>query len=563
MLTQIHISNLITIHELHLDFKSGTTVITGETGAGKSILIDAIELALGGRASTDVVRPGQDKADISICFDVSRLSDAKQWLKNYDLDQGSNECILRRTIHQDGRSRSFINGMPTTLQPLRDLSELLIQIHGQHEHQSLLKTDAQRNMLDSYAGHQHLVDLVHSLAEEWQTRNREINELRERMEERSTRGDFLKFQLQELEDLHLTQDEFQTLDLEHKQLAHAGELLQNINHALILLTDDEEQCAANSLNQALQALETVQKVDPKIKNWTDSIKNAIIHVSDTEDELRRYLESIDLDPERLQWVDQRIGTLFDMARKHKVAPHELFDLQQKLAAEFKDLETSDTQLADLSKQLAAIESKYNENAVKLSKSRQQAANKLASEITKTIHELSLPHADFHIHFEKEDSARRSIHGLEKIIFQIKTNAGQSLQPLAKIASGGELSRVGLAIHMATANQHTTPSLIFDEVDVGVGGGTAEMVGKLLRRLGETHQVFCITHQPQVAALGHHHLSVAKCHKENSTHTEVQFLTATQKINELARMLGGVEITKKTVAHARELVEKAVQIQTTC
>lgn len=555
MLTQIHISNLITIHELQLEFQSGTTVITGETGAGKSILIDAIELALGSRATANIVRPGQDKAEISICFDVSKLTDAKQWLKNYELDQGTNECILRRTIHQDGRSRSFINGMPTTLQPLRELSELLIQIHGQHEHQSLLKTDIQRNMLDRYAKHQHLVDSIYAIAEEWHLRYREIAELQKIMTERHSRGEFLKFQLHELNELHLTQDEFQALDLEHKQLAHAGELLQNINQALNILTNNEESNALHSLNHALQALETVQKIDPKISQWLESIKTAIIQISDVEDELYRYLENVDLDPERLQWVDQRITILFDTARKHKVAPHELFDLQQKLASEYHELETSDARLSGLTQKLNNLEKKYNDTANKLSISRKQSAKKLSQEITKTIHELSLPQAEFHIHFEYDDAMCISANGLEKIIFQIKTNTGQTLQPLAKIASGGELSRIGLAIHMATAGQHATPSLIFDEVDVGIGGGTAEIVGKLLRRLGHTHQVLCITHQPQVAALGHYHLRVAKMQKENLTHTHFQLLSLTEKINELARMLGGVEITKKTLDHARELVEK--------
>lgn len=554
MLTQLHISNLITIHELHLDFKTGTTVITGETGAGKSILIDAIELTLGARANTDVVRTGQDKADISVCFDVSRLPEAKQWLKNYDLDQNSNECILRRTIHQDGRSRCFINSMPTTLQPLRELGELLIEIHGQHEHQCLLKPDVQRSLLDRYAGHQHLLDSVHTLADEWQTINQEINELRKLLSERNSRSDFLKFQLRELEALHIVQDEFQRLDLEHKQLSHAGELLQNINHALHFLSDNEEANASLFLNQALEALETIQKVDPKIHAWIESIKNALIHVSDVEDELRRYLDSVDLDPERLQWVDQRIGTLFDTSRKHKVAPHELFDLQNKLSAELSHLEMSDSRLIDLSKKIEMIAKKYEEAANQLSKSRFEAANKIAAEITKTIQTLALPHAEFKVQLEQENLLRISPYGLEKIIFQIKTNAGHTLQPLAKIASGGELSRVGLAIHMATASQQSTPTLIFDEVDVGIGGGTAEIVGKLLRQLSKTHQVICITHQPQVAALGHHHLLANKQHQSNNTYTQIRFLSSTEKINELARMLGGIEITKKTLAHARELVE---------
>jgi len=555
MLTQLHIHNLVTIQELHIEFHPGTTVITGETGAGKSILIDAIELALGSRASPDIVRLGQEKADVSLCFDVSKLPEARQWLKNYDLEQNTHECIIRRTVHRDGRSRSFINGMPTTLQPLRELSELLIQIHGQHEHQSLLKPDVQRMLLDRYAGHQQWVDAVYTLAEEWQQLQREIHALHGLIEERNTHGEFLKFQLQELEDCHITPDEFQQLDIEHKQLAHAGELLQHINHALHSLTEQEEYNALQALNQALQALEVIQQVDPKISAWVETIKSVIIDVSDLEDELHRYLDRVNLNPERLQWLEERIRTLFDIARKHKVGPHELLDLQKKLAAEFNELATSDARLGELISKRDIVESKYADTAKKLSAGRHLAAKKLAEEITAMMQQLSLLDAEFHVHFEYDTTPMIAPHGTEKIIFYIKTNLGQSLQPLAKIASGGELSRIGLALHLATASQHATPSLLFDEVDVGVGGGTAEIIGKLLRRLGTSHQVLCITHQPHVAALGHQHIRVAKTVQENMTLTHIQALTQHERVQELARMLGGVEITPKTLAHAQELVEK--------
>jgi DNA repair protein RecN (Recombination protein N) len=559
MLIQIHISNLVTIQELHLDIAAGTTVLTGETGAGKSILIDAIELALGSRITGNIVRPGQEKADISICFDVSKLPAACAWLKNYDLNTDSHECIIRRSITHDGRSRSYINGMPSTLQPLRELSELLIDIHGQHEHQCLLKSDKQREIVDRYAGHYDLVDKVEVLADEWQQLNREIAALRKKADDRSSRSEFLKFQLQELEELQLSPDEFSSLDLEHKQLAHADELLQHINLAVNCLSDNEEVNALHTLNQALQSLETVQRVDPKISAWIDSLKNALILVSDTEDDLRRYLESVELDPERLQKIELRIGTLFDLARKHKVAPQELYDFQLKIAAELAELETSDERLSELANQLLVIEKNYYVTANKLTLSREKTGKKLAVEITQIIQTLALPYAQFEIHFEKEDAARISPAGLEKVLFHIKTNTDQPLQPLHKVVSGGELSRIGLAIHMATATQHTISTLIFDEVDVGIGGGTAEIVGKLLRQLGKTHQVICITHQPQVAAQGHQHLCVEKVTQQGSTHTKVSLLNDAQKIQELARMLGGVEITKKTIAHAKEMLEMCAEV----
>ncbi len=554
MLNHLLIKNLVTIQELNLELQSGTTVITGETGAGKSILIDAIELALGDRATTDVIRTGQDKVDISINFDLTQLPEARAWLKSYDLESETGDCIIRRTISKDGRSRSFINGMPTTLQPLRELSEKLINIHGQHEHQALLKSDMQRILLDRYAKHPLLVDEVAALAEEWQALTKEMHELRTLTEERNQRGEFLNFQLQELQNLNLTPDEFNQLDLEHKQLAHAGELLQNINFSLNCLAENEETNALASLHQAIQSLEAVQRVNPKITDWVASLKSAMIIISDTEDDLHRYLESVDLDPARLQWLEQRIGTLFDTARKHKVAPHELYDLQQKIAAELKALVTSDERLLELKQKQQAIEKNYQIVATKLSESRKKAGKKISAEITKVIRELSMPNGEFFLLLEPEKSTALSVHGLEKIYFQIKTNAGQTPQLLTKIASGGELSRISLAIHMATAEQHTTPSLIFDEVDVGIGGGTAEIVGKLLRRLGETHQILCITHSPQVASQGHHHLQVAKTSDKQSTLTHVQPLETSEKIAEIARMLGGVALTQKTLEHAREMVE---------
>jgi DNA repair protein RecN (Recombination protein N) len=554
MLMQLNISNLITIHELSLEFFPNTTVITGETGTGKSILIDAIELALGGRASDQIVRPGQEKADISLCFDISTQPNAQAWLKNYDLEQGASECIIRRTISKDGRSRSYINGMPTTLQPLRELSELLIDIHGQHEHQSLLKSEKQREMLDDFAVHPQLVNKVSTLAQNLKNLHNEIAELRSLTEKRSARSEFLSFQLRELTELHIAPDEFQTLDQEHKQLAHAGELLQNMNLTLNCLTENEEQNALSYLNQALEAMETVQHVDPKIADWIENLKSAIIQVNDTENELHRYLNSVELDPERLAWVEERISTLFNLARKHKISPNELYEFQEKISAELDELENSDERLSELTQRLKTMEEEYQDAAKKLSQSRLKAAKKLSSEITTTIRELALPHAEFQVALDQDISTLFSPHGLEKIIFQIKTNTGQPMQSLAKIASGGELSRIGLAIHIATAEQHTISTLIFDEVDVGISGSTAEIVGKLLRRLGKTHQVLCITHLPQVAAQGHQHIQVEKINLENATETRIHSLNADEKINEIARMLGGVAITKKTLEHAREMVE---------
>ncbi len=555
MLMHVMIKNFVTINELSLDFSSGTTVITGETGTGKSILIDAIELALGRRVSDYVLNPDQEKTDISLTFDISKIPHAKAWLQHYDLAQGTDECIIRRTVNKENRSRSFINGLPTTLQPLRELSELLIDIHGQHEHQSLLKSEKQREMLDDFAGHVSLVTQLNFLAEEYRRVQDEIATLRTLTQERNLRAEFLSFQLNELDALHITPDEFQLLDHEHKQLAHADELVQNMHLALNCLTENEEQNALQCLNQALHALESIQHVNQKISPWIDNLKNALIQINDTENELRRSLETVEMDPNRLTQIEERISTLFNLARKHKISPNELYEFQQKLAAEFRDLEKSDERLTELANKLSEIEQQYQEIAKKLSRSRRSAAEKLEKEISALIHQLALPKAEFNIVLDQENCPAFSAHGLEKIIFKIKTNAGP-LQPLAKIVSGGELSRISLAIHIATAEQHTIPTLIFDEVDVGISGSTAEIVGKLLRRLGKTHQVLCITHLPQVAAQGLHHIRVEKETRKDVTKTHIQFLSVEDKIQEIARMLGGVAITQKTLAHAREMVENS-------
>ncbi len=554
MLIQIDITNLVTIQQVHLDLQAGTTVITGETGAGKSILIDAIELALGSRATGDMVRAGQEKADISITFDIRKLPDVKNWLQQHDLYDDSDECIIRRTVQKDGRSKSYINSTPSTLQLLRELSDLLINIHGQHEHQALFKPETQREMLDKYAGHHDFTSSVANLSREWHSVTAILENLRKANHERTSRGEFLRFQLNELEELQLSADEFQALDNEHKKLANSGELLQNMNLALNNLSEQENHNALSSLNHALGALENVQQYDTKIQAWVDNMRSAIIQLSDTENELRHHLEHIDLDPERLQWIEARIGSLFDMSRKHKVKPEELFALQQRIASELSVLNTSEERILELEQQRQTIAANYEKSAKKLSDSRAKFAKKLTKEITDIIHELSLPHGKFHIEFVS-DVAAFSPFGIEKIIFQITTNIGQPLQPLAKVASGGELSRISLAIHMATAEQHTIPTLIFDEVDVGISGGTAEIVGKLLRRLGTTHQLLCITHLPQVAAQGQQHLLVEKRHEKEATFSHIHALDAKEKIHELARMLGGVEITKKTIEHAKEMLEK--------
>jgi DNA repair protein RecN (Recombination protein N) len=554
MLTQIHIINLATIEQVHLDLSSGTTVITGETGAGKSIIMDAIDLALGGRASPHLIRANQDKMDIRLCFDLGDFKTLPDSLKNSDFDLQTQECIVRRTITRDGRSRTFINDLPVTLPVLREFSEALVDIHGQHEHQSLLKPEKQRELLDRFGNHQELCATVRELAEQHKALTQELLEMQHSSQQRDERRDFLRFQCHELEALHLQPDEWQALEAEHKQLAHADTVLQNLTFALAILSQEEEKNVAALLHRVAKALESIKEVNPLITQWAITLHTATLQLDDMGNEIRHYLDTVDLNPARLQAVEQRIQAIHDVARKYKTSPAELPTLIEKIKKELTGLEENATNIAELLKKQEALEKCYREHAQQLSEQRIHAAQKLAQEITHTIQTLALPHAEFQIALVKEDENTIAAHGLEKITFLVKTNRGAAFHPLAKIASGGELSRISLAIHLATAEQHTIPTLIFDEVDVGIGGGTAELVGKLLRRLGKTHQVLCITHLPQVAAWGNQHIAVEKIDQPDQTYTQLRALTLADKIKEIARMLGGIHITATTLKHAQEMLE---------
>jgi DNA repair protein RecN (Recombination protein N) len=553
MLNQIHIRDLATIEELHLNLHENCTMITGETGAGKSIFIEAIELALGARAAANMIRPDKERADISLGFDITHFTKVIDWLKQYDLYQDTNECIVRRVITNDGRSRSYINGLPSTLQLVRELGELLFHLHGQYEQQVLFKADNQREIIDRYAEQLPLANEVKQLADEWKAITQQIKKLREKSAEREERCDYLRFQLDELSALQLKAGEWDTLETEHHKLTRSDDLLHNLQHALTLLADDDNHNVLSALNELRKSLESIQSVDKKATGWLATLNSTLIQLGDLEVELRDYLESTEIDPARLQYIEQLVTQMFDLARKHKIKPDELLGMENKLKTEFDTLNSSDETLEILTKKQQTLAEKYAHVAATLSKNRALFATTFAKKITESIRHLSLPHAEFSVALEKNHDDNLSPHGLEKIIFLIKTNPDQSPQPLAKVVSGGELSRLSLAVHLALAHQTSTPTLIFDEVDTGVGGATAEKIGKLLRQLGETYQVFCVTHLPQVAAMGHHHLLVEKYFIEKKTHTRLRLLDTGDKTNEIARMLGGEKITQKTLEHAEEML----------
>lgn len=553
MLHSLNIQNFTIIDELTLEFKSGMTVLTGETGAGKSILIDALLLALGDRTDSKVIRTDSERCVVNATFAIQQLPAAQQWLSSHEL-VSDDECLLRRIITADGRSKAFINGQVVPLQLLRELGNILIGIHGQHEHQALLKPDKQRVMLDAYAGHGALCKKVQNLYQQWRKTQEALQTLQTQNSERSARSELLRYQVNELDKLALQADELIELDKEQRQLANADRLLENCQTAISLLGDNEDGNALTLLNTIHQQLLTVQNIDPKINNTVELINSAIIAAQEAESELRHYLDQVELNPERLNWVEQRLSAIHDVARKHRVAPAELCELHTRFAQELNQLENHDVHLQQLQQELTQFAQAYLQAAAELSLSRQRATQRLMPLVEKSIRQLGMPQGRFIVQLETLADQQFTSFGLERVEFQVSANPGQPLQPLAKVASGGELSRISLAIHVLTAQNDATPTLIFDEVDSGIGGGTAEVVGRLLRDLSAHTQVLCVTHLPQVAALGHQHLQINKTLSKKSTKTEVISLDQRAKINEIARMLGGVKITEHTLAHAQEMVE---------
>lgn len=554
MLTQIHIRDLATIEALHLNFQTGSTMITGETGAGKSIFIEAIELGLGARGSANLIRPGKEKAEINLCFDITNFPRVIARLQELELHHDANECIIRRVLTSDGRSRCYINGTPANVQLVKELGDMLFHLHGQHEQQVLLKGDTQREMLDRYADHLDLAQKVKALAELNKVIAGKIETLQNESQKRAERSDYLRFQLEELATLNLKPGEWEVLEKDHNKLSHAEELIHLLQHAIHKLSEDEQDTLILTLKELRKTIESMQALEPKAKDWLANIDNVLIQVNDLESEIQNYLENIEIDPATLKALEDRLSQAFNLARKHKIAPTDLYKFQEKMIQELQAINSSDDEIENLIKQRDEITSQYTTAANILTKQRQSAACKLEQEITQIIRSLSLPHGEFRIGFELTPTDMQPLHGTERIVFQIKTNPDQTLQPLTKVISGGELSRLSLALHLALAHKTNIPTLVFDEVDTGLSGATAEKIGKLIRKLGNAYQVFCITHQPQVAACGHYHVLVEKNFIEQTTHTKLRLLTQQEKEQEIARMLGGEKITKKTLAHAQEVLK---------
>jgi DNA repair protein RecN (Recombination protein N) len=554
MLTQLRVRDFAIVEELELELALGMTAVTGETGAGKSILVDAIGLLLGDRADSGTIRQGAERTDISAVFDLDPLPAARAWLAERDLDS-ERECHLRRVVASNGRSRNYINGVPQPAQALRELGELLVDIHGQHEHQSLLRRDSQRQLLDDYAGNQALVTELEGHYRTWNRLRQELRDLRQASNERDARFDILRYHLRELAALNLAAGEVAEMESEQRRLANASQLLETGQRLLGWLTEGDEDSVADRLNQSLRELDALSRLDARLAPVSELLNAALIQVQEASGELRGYVQDLDLDPEHLARVEQRLAAAHQLARKHRLAAEELPALRTRLEAELDTLEHSETRLEELQQAVQNALTAYRAGADQLSERRAAAARELGERVSKALAELGMPGGRFAIVLERLDKPTPG--GLETVEFQVSANPGQPLRPLAKVASGGELSRISLAIQVITAHAARIPTLIFDEVDTGIGGGVAEVVGRQLRTLGGNRQVLCVTHLPQVAAQAHQQLKVEKQTDGESTHTQVLPLNTDERVTEIARMLGGLELTANTLAHAREMLENAV------
>lgn len=555
MLLHLSIHNYAIVEHLDLELQRGMSVISGETGAGKSIMLDALGLTLGDRADSSVVRTGADKADILASFDLNDIPDARAWLAERDLEAESS-CILRRVITAEGRSRAYINGTPCSQADLRALGELLIDIHGQHEHQSLLKTDTHRRLLDEYSGSQELARQVQQAAQRWRQIRQTLERLSNSSDEQRARHQLLSYQLEELEALALEENELEQLEHEHKNLTNAEQLLGTCRQVVDMCSESDAGNILSALTASLQRLTAFQNQPNALAEAVNLLTSAQIQVEEAVGELNRFLDHFDADPERQQFLEERLGHIYTLARKHRVQPSELPTLQKRLLEELENLNADDDALQRLDEELAACSRHYHDKAAELSNIRQQAAQALACAVEAEIQRLGMPGGQFSISLKAAAADEHPPHGLEQVEFLVSANPGQPLRPLAKVASGGELSRISLAIQVITAQTSRIPTLVFDEVDVGIGGPTAEIVGQLLRRLGERGQVLTVTHLPQVAAQGHHHLFVHKARGKNETHTAVAILQDHERVEEIARMLGGVELTEQALAHARQMIGAA-------
>lgn len=552
LLKHLHIRDFAVIEEVDIAFNDGLTVFTGETGAGKSIMVGALGLVLGDRSDSGIVRTGCERTEITAIFDIENENGIQSVLAEQEIGC-EDELILRRVINKDGRSRAYVNGSSVPAQLLRALGERMVDIHGQHTHQSLLKADVQRNLLDEFGNHQQQLNEVKDAWKLWHATELELQSLSGDNRDHDAQMTLLQYQIQELEALNPGESKFSDVEEEYGRLSNANRILEVCQETLQQLSDDEHS-TQSQISHCLNELQDIQKFDQSLSSVIDLLNNATIQVSEASDELRHYLDRLELDPEKLKAVEDKLGALHDMARKHKIQPEELTDHLLTLQEELHKLENSEARYRELLTLQETTIEQYRKAAARLNQCRQQSAHRLSDDITKKLYELGMPGGQFSIEISDIGKNTPLQHGMDKIGYLVSLNPGQPLQPLSKVASGGELSRISLAIQVTGSKDKGIPTLIFDEVDSGIGGGVAEIVGKLLHSLSDKRQIFCVTHLPQIASQGDHHMQVAKATHAGTTLTRVSELNKEERVDEIARMLGGVKITEQTLAHAKEMLK---------
>lgn len=545
MLLHLTVRDFALVRALDIDYASGLTVITGESGAGKSILLGALGMVLGDRASTDSIRPGAAKADISAEFSIANNPLVQTFLAHRELSDGeqNERCMLRRVINREGRSRAFVNGIPVNRQDLRQLSQHLIDIHAQDDHQQLLQRDVQLRLLDDFGVDAALRARVRDDYLAWQETKTRLVSLQQKLGTHGDRAALVAYQVEELDAAHIQDGEIADIESEHRRLSQLTDLQANTSRALELLEDD------NPVPKLAQRIQALQDDHEALSAAQDLLKSAQNHLEEATTELRRYQDSLESQPETLQELESRLETIHALARKHRVAPEELSTHHSALQAELADIGGGKEELESLQAELVQLEGSYNRSADKLTKARIKAAEPFCKSISAYLDALGIKNGKLSIKFHTTGNSA----GAETVEYYVQTNPKFPAGPLSKIASGGERARIGLAIQVVAAEKTQLPSLVLDEADVGVGGTTADTLGRMLRTLAQHTQVLCVTHAPQIAALGEHHLLVSK---DPELDTTISPLSKNQRIAELARMLGGAEITDKTRAYARSLIANA-------
>lgn len=552
MITELFIQNFTIIEKTQISFQAGMTVLTGETGAGKSILLDALGLLLGNRANTQWIRPVAEQADISAIFHIEDQPAIQQHLKAESFPY-DDELIIRRILNTEGRTKALINGIPATVQQLKNLAPLLVHVHGQHDHHALLKPQHQLDNLDAFAQQPAATTAVKAAYQTVQQTAAALETARQQAEATAAQQELLTYQVTELDSIALGEQEYAEINALHQQLTHAQALITGSQQLVDALQDAPENALLDQLARQQQELETLATIDPQLHDTTTLLNEAQIALQEACNTLKHYHERLDVDPEQQQHITQRLQTCLELARKHQVSPAELYTHHQALQAQLAALSQHSDHLEALQQAYETAQTAYQTAARTLSQHRQTAAKTLGKAVTTQLKTLGFPYGEFVVELQY-DATRYQPHGSDQIQFQVRTNQGQPLQPMQTVVSGGELSRISLAIQMLTAAQKTTPTLIFDEVDTGVGGAIAEVIGQLLHQLGDNCQVLCVTHLAQIAAQARQHLHISKSQTATNTHSTVAELDESTRIEEIARMLGGIKVTEQTLAHAREILQ---------